>query len=74
VQFKYIVEKTFSLVKGEMPSEVSINMKVPEDIEINLDPKRIQQVLINLILNSMQAITDGGSKTINAWEGIENSA
>ena len=74
VQFKYIVEKTFSLVKGEIPSEISINMNVPEDIEIDLDPKRIQQALINLILNGMQAITDGGSITINAWKGIENSA
>jgi PAS domain S-box-containing protein len=74
VQFKYIVEKTLSLVKGEIPSEISININVPEDIEIYLDPKRIQQALINLILNGMQAITDGGSIAINAWKGIENSA
>ena len=71
VQFKNLVEKTISLLKGELPSEISINMKVPEDIESNLDPKRIQQVLINLILNSIKAMTEGGVLTIKAWEGME---
>jgi signal transduction histidine kinase len=74
VQFKYLVEKTTSLIKGELPSEIRINMNVPEDIEANLDPKRVQQVLINFILNSMQAITGEGSITINAWKGMEDDA
>lgn len=47
-------------------------MNVPENIEANLDPKRIQQVLINFILNSVQAITGEGSITIKAWEGMED--
>ena len=74
VQFKNLIEKTINLLKGEWPSEISINMKVSEDIEANLDPKRIQQVLINLILNSIQAMTEGGVLTIKAWEGMENDA
>jgi PAS domain S-box-containing protein len=74
VQFKNLVKKTINLLKGEWPSEISINMKVSEDIEANLDPKRIQQVLINLILNSIQAMTEGGVLTIKAWEGMENDA
>jgi PAS domain S-box-containing protein len=72
VQFKNLVEKAINLIIGQLPSEISINMEVPENIEINLDPKRIRQVLINLILNSMQAMTEGGVLTIKAWEGIEN--
>jgi len=74
VQFKYFVEKTISLIKGQLPSEIRINMNVPEDIEANLDPKRIQQVLINFILNGVQAMTGGGSITIKAWEGMEDDA
>lgn len=72
VQFKNLVEKAINLIIRPLPSEISINIEVPEDIEINLDPKRIRQVLINLILNSMQAMTEGGVVTIKAWEGIEN--
>jgi PAS domain S-box-containing protein len=72
VQLKNLVEKAINLIIGQLPSEISINMEVPENIEINLDPKRIRQVLINLILNSMQAMTEGGVLTIKAWEGIEN--
>ena len=71
VQLKYFVEKTVSLVKGELPSEIRIDMNVPEEIEAKIDPERFQQVLINFILNSMQAITGEGSITISAWEGVE---
>ena len=73
VQFKNLVEKAINLIIGQLPSEISVNMEIPEDIEVNLDPKRIRQVLINLILNGMQAMTEGGVLTIKAWEGIENN-
>ena len=72
VQFKNLVEEAMNHIIGQLPSEISINIDVPEDIEVNLDPKRIRQVLINLILNSMQAMTEGGVLTITAWDGIEN--
>ena len=74
VQFINLVKKAISFIKVELPPEISINMEVPEDIEVNLDPKRIRQVLINLILNSLQAMTEGGVLTIKAWEGMENDA
>ena len=74
VQFRNLVEKTVNLLKRELPSEITVDMKIPEDIEANLDPKRIQQVIINLILNSIQAMTEEGVLTIKAWEGMENDA
>ncbi len=74
VQFVNLVEKAISFIKGELPPEIRINMNIPEDIEVNLDPKRIKQVLINLILNSAQAMTEGSVITIKAWEGMEDDA
>jgi len=74
VQFKNLVENAIVFIKGQLPSGISINMEVPEDIEVNLDPKRIRQVLINLISNSLQAMTKGGVLTIKAWESIEDDA
>jgi PAS domain S-box-containing protein len=72
VQFKNLVKKSITLIKEEMPDEISINMNVPENIEANLDAKRVQQVLINLMLNGIQAMMEGGVLTIKAWEGIED--
>lgn len=74
VQFKNLVEKATDFIKGQLPSEISINMEVPEDFEVNVDPKRIRQVLINLISNSLQAMTEGGVLTIKAWESREDDA
>jgi len=74
VRFKNLVEKAIDFIKGQLPSGISINMEVPEDFEVDLDPKRIRQVLINLISNSLQAMTEGGVLTINAWESIEDDA
>jgi PAS domain S-box-containing protein len=74
VQFINLVEKAISFIKGELPPEIRINMNIPEDIEVNLDPKRIKQVLMNLILNSAQAMTEGSVITIKAWEGMEDDA
>ena len=74
VQFINLVEKAISFIKREFPPEIRIHMNVPEDIEVNLDPQRIIQVLINLILNGVQAMTGGGVLTIKAWEGMEDDA
>ena len=72
VQFINLVKKAISFIKGELPPEIRIHMNIPEDIEVNLDPKRIRQVLINLISNSLQAMMEGGVLTIKAWESIED--
>ena len=72
VQFKNLVKKSIELIKEEMPDEISINMNIPENIEANLDPKRVQRVLINLMLNGIQAMMEGGVLTIRAWESIED--
>jgi len=72
IQFKNVVENALGLIEGELPPEIIINIKVPEGIEVNLDPKRIKQVLINLIINSVQAMAKGGVLTISAWKGMED--
>ena len=74
VKFINLVKKAISFIKGELPPEIRIHMNIPEDIEVNLDPKRIKQVLVNLILNSVQSMTEGNVITITAWEGMEDDA
>jgi len=68
VRFKDLVDDTIKLIKGEMPTNVELQVDVPEEIQGNMDLRRIQQVLINLILNGVQAMDDGGILNIRAYE------
>ncbi len=60
VHMKSLVEKTIRLIKSEVPDNVEIHTEIPEDIEASIDPQRIQQVLINLVINAIHAMKDGG--------------
>ena len=68
VSFKELVNKTIKLIKGEMPSDIELKVDIPSEIRGKMDPRRIQQVLINLILNGVQAMKEGGSLSIRAYK------
>lgn len=68
INFKELVDKTLTLIKGEVPTNVEIRVDVPDGIRAEMDPRRIQQVLINLIINGIQALEDGGVLDIRACE------
>ena len=68
VVFKHLVDDTIKLVKGELPSNVSIKVEGDEGIRAALDSRRFQQVLLNLIVNGVQAMEeDGGTITIRSF-------
>lgn len=66
VYFRKVVDGTLKLIKGEMPANVQIEVEVPDDIQVAMDSRRIEQVLINLTINSIQAMEDGGTLRIRA--------
>jgi signal transduction histidine kinase len=66
MDFLGLVKKTLTLLKGDLPANVSLQVEVPEEIRANLDAQRIQQVLINLIQNAIQAMEAGGVVRITA--------
>jgi two-component system NtrC family sensor kinase len=69
VKFSDLVENTIRLIKGEIPTNVQLTVDVPDDIQGDMDPRRIEQVLINLILNGIQAMEQGGILGIKArWK------
>jgi len=68
VNFRDLVDETIRLIKGELPANITLKVEVPEGIRAEMDPRRIQQAMLNLMLNGMQAMEDGGELTIRAWE------
>lgn len=67
VNFHELVEQTLKLTKAEIPASIQLNIDVPENIQIRIDPQRIQQVLINLIINAVHAMEKGGVLSITAF-------
>jgi signal transduction histidine kinase len=66
IHFNDLVENTLKLIKGEVPANVRLTVDIPADLQVNLDPRRIEQVLINLIINGIQAMEAGGTLCISA--------
>ena len=66
VRFRPLVDDTLHLIRGELPANVRLVVEVPEDIQASVDFRRIQQVLLNLIFNAIQAMESGGTLTISA--------
>ncbi len=67
ILFKTLVQSTMHLISGEIPSDIEITIHVPENLTGKMDPRRIQQVLLNLIINGVHAMPGGGRISISAY-------
>jgi signal transduction histidine kinase len=66
VPLHHVVQRAVSLVSSEVPSGVNIVTEIPQGIELPLDSQRFQEVLLNLIINAIHAITPPGTITLAA--------
>ncbi len=66
VIFRNLVGSTMHLISSEIPPDIDMVIDVPKDLEGDMDPRRIQQVLLNLIINAVYAMEHGGTLTISA--------
>lgn len=60
------VEETIRLLRADLSSKIEINTDIPDDLFLFADKQKIQQVFINLIKNSADAIDMEGQIRINA--------
>ncbi|MBI4653821.1 MAG: HAMP domain-containing histidine kinase [Nitrospirae bacterium] len=72
INLKNTVNESIRLIRGEVPSKVNIRVDVPNDIRLFADKQKLQQVFLNLIKNSMEAIEDEGKIFISAKKGKGN--
>jgi signal transduction histidine kinase len=55
-----LIDETIQFLRGQVPTNVSITLSVPDDLAIIADKQRIQQVFLNLIKNAVEALPDSG--------------
>jgi len=67
VQLKTVMDKVMHLVASEIPAGITVEHNVPSHFILNLDAQKMVEALLNLIINSIQAIkTMPGRVTITA--------
>lgn len=63
---KNVVERSIKLISSQIPPGVEIAEEIPEDMMLYIDPQRMQQVFLNLLMNSIQAIVPPGHIRLRA--------
>jgi signal transduction histidine kinase/ligand-binding sensor domain-containing protein/ActR/RegA family two-component response regulator len=58
------VKEQVKLLQRVVPENIRIHMDGDDEATINADPTRIQQVIMNLVLNARDAMPDGGEVRI----------
>ncbi|MCL6622093.1 MAG: HAMP domain-containing protein [Syntrophobacterales bacterium] len=67
VPLAQVVKRSLQLISSQVPSHIDIVNEVPDDLVAEIDPQRLQEVFLNLIMNAIQAIPQGpGRITLKA--------
>jgi two-component system NtrC family sensor kinase len=67
VAVRELIESTLQLVRSHMRSDIELKTHVPEHIPvIEVDKRRVQQALLNVVLNAIDAMPHGGLLSIEA--------
>jgi two-component system NtrC family sensor kinase len=57
VPLSQVVKRAIRLISSQVPPGIEIIDQVPEDLIVQIDPQRMQEVFLNLFMNAIQAIT-----------------
>lgn len=64
-----LVEETLRFLKSKRPAGVDVDVDIPPDLTVSGDRPRLQQVLLNLIVNAYDAIGEYGELRISGCAG-----
>jgi len=66
VVFKELVDNAIRQIRSQIPDNIHFNIEVPDNIQAVMGLQRIERVLMNLIVNAVHAMRNGGEITIKA--------
>lgn len=70
VQVQHLFEAVQLLLRGTLPNHIALHMEVADEaLAMDGNYTELQQVLLNLTLNAIQAMPDGGRLTLHAAPG-----
>jgi two-component system NtrC family sensor kinase len=72
MRVKALVEDTIRLVQGDIPTKVEMRVDVPDSSWIIADKQRLEQAVLNIIKNALDAMPGGGMIIISSQEDIDN--
>jgi two-component system sensor histidine kinase HydH len=74
VQFEELVQHTIKLIAADaQKNKISVEIDVAAEMPMmEVDPDKIKQVLLNIFLNSLAALRDGGKLKIELAPGADN--
>src|SRR5574340_541075 len=58
VPLEEVVTRSVRLMSSQVPPGIDVVTEVPGDLVLELDPQRMQEVFLNLLMNAIQAIKD----------------
>jgi signal transduction histidine kinase len=67
IELSQIAKRAMTLIAAQVPAEVEVRTEIPADLKVQVDVQRFQEVLLNLLLNAVEAIgTQPGRVTLRA--------
>jgi signal transduction histidine kinase len=66
VYLKALVEQTVGFVRGEVPARALVQLSIAEELAVEADSQRLQQVFVNLIKNAVDVLDERGRIQISA--------
>lgn len=67
VQPRHLIKEMMAIMRETFPREIDLRQQYPADLRtVNADPTQLHQVLLNLCVNSRDAMPNGGHLTITA--------
>jgi two-component system sensor histidine kinase PilS (NtrC family) len=66
IDISALLDKTLDLLRSREPLNISINKNYPAPLRIKADPSKLEQVFLNLGINALDAMPQGGSLDVGA--------